>query len=71
MTQASFMKLFNEKYLSKVARAEKIHEFLDLRKGKMMVAEQALKFEELARFFLLMVLTDEACRLTFMHKLIG
>ena len=67
MTWARFVQLFNEKYLSEAIRTEKVHEFLNLRQGKMSVAEYAMKFEELARFSPFMVPTEEARKAKFMH----
>ena len=43
----------------------KVQEFMYLRQGKMTVTEYVAKFNELARFALFIVSTDEACKRKF------
>ena len=49
--------------------ARKVREFLSLRQGRMSVAEYTAKFDELARFAPIIVLTDDARKMKYMHGL--
>ena len=69
MTWVHFINLFHEKYLSEASTAGKIWEFMNLRQGKMCVAEYVANFDELAKFSLSVVLTDQARKMKFMHGL--
>ena len=50
--------MFNEEYFLKTVRDQKIVEFLNLTKGKMVVVEYNVKFMELSRYALHIVLTE-------------
>lgn len=50
ITWANFKKKFLDKYFPVDVRNHKEIEFLELKKGNMMVVDYATKFEELSRF---------------------
>ena len=47
----------------------KVKEFMDLRQGKITVAEYTAKFDELARYAPTLVTTDDARKMKYMHGL--
>ena len=69
MTWERFTRLFREKYLGEARLAGKVWEFLSIRQGMMSVAEYVAKFNELARFTPIIVPTDDARKMKFMHGL--
>ena len=69
MTWECFTRLFREKYLGEARLAGKVWEFLNIWKGKMSVAKYVAKFDELARFTPIIVPTDDARKMKFMHGL--
>ena len=55
--------------MRKAQLSSKVQEFMYLKQGRMMVTKYGAKFNELARFALSIVPTDEARKRKFMLKL--
>ena len=51
MTWETFKRVFLEKYFPEDVRNKKEMEFLELKQGNTTIAEYAVKFEELVRYF--------------------
>lgn len=69
VTWERFSGLFREKYLGDACLAGKVTEFMEIRQGKISVAEYTAKFDELARFASNMVPTDESRKRKYMFGL--
>ena len=69
VTWERFTKLSRDKYMGEARLAGKVWEFLSIRQGKVSIAGYVAKFDELARFTPIMVPTNEACKVKFMHGL--
>ena len=69
ITWNRFINLFYEKYLGEANLSGKVREFMDLKQGKLSVAEYIAKFDELAKFSPSMVPTDQSRKMKFMHGL--
>ena len=69
MTWAEFHELFMGKYFSATARHAKAQEFLELKKGAMIVIEYVARFTKLARFANDYVATDLAKVRRFENRL--
>ena len=69
ITWERFLALFYAKYLAEARLSGKVKEFMDLRQGKMTVAEYTAKFDELARYAPTLVTTDDARKTKYMHGL--
>ena len=69
MTWDKFLDLFRRKYLGEARLSGKVREFMELKQGKMSVAEYTARFDELARFVPLIVPTDDARRMKYKHGL--
>ena len=68
MTWAEFQ-VFHEKYFSEAVQSSKMSEFINLRQGKLSVANYVLKFDQLARFAPDIVATNASCKNKFMRGL--
>ena len=69
MTWADFQQVFHEKYFSEAVQNSKMNEFINLRQGKLSVADYVLKFDQLARFAPDIVATDTSRKNKFMRGL--
>ena len=69
VTWDKFLDLFRRKYLGEARLSGKVREFMELKQGKLSVAEYTARFDELARFAPSMVPTDDARRMKYMHGL--
>ena len=61
-----FVESFQRQYLGEAQLSGKVQEFMYLKQGKMTVTEYVAKFNELARFALFIVPTNEARKKKFM-----
>ena len=69
MTWAEFQRVFHEKYFSEAVQNSKMNEFINLRQGKLSVANYVLKFDQLAKFAPDIVATDASRKNKFMRGL--
>lgn len=69
VTWDRFSTLFWENYLGEARMSSKVHEFIDLKQGKMSVAEYTAKFDELACCAVSMVPSDKSRRNKYIHRL--
>ena len=64
-----FVALFNAKYLADARLSGRVKEFMDLRQGRMTVAEYIVKFDELARYVPTLVAMYDARKMKYMHDM--